>query len=382
MVINETVTFSVTGDDGVDYTNEAVFYVNQSEISGATYAFNGEGSYSVYASYLGVNSNTLDFEVIGASERVVLIDHTKALRNQTVTFSMVDSEGNDATSEATFYVNDTAITGNTYATATTGTYSVYARYEIAGSTFDTENKSFEIFVPVRKVVIEDYTGTWCGFCPSVAAAIIDAHAQTDDISVVAIHETANSNPDPFHFPQVQLLKDAFGVTGLPAARINRTTNWNNPYEVSDVTALAGEPTNLSIAIRSQVSGSSLSADVRVLYEEGSQPGDKLVLYLVENGLIYQQTNYYDTDPTSPYYNMGNPIPDFEHNEVLRLSLTDIFGDEISSTPAFGAYSASFTISLPSDYVVENLELVAMVVSADNTARNSQHAPVNSDKGYE
>ncbi|MCW9037334.1 hypothetical protein, partial [Altibacter sp.] len=84
LVINETITFSVVGDDEVDYTNEAVFYVNQTEIPGASYVFDGEGSYSVYASYLGVNSNTLNFEVIGASERVVLIDNTKALRNQTI----------------------------------------------------------------------------------------------------------------------------------------------------------------------------------------------------------------------------------------------------------------------------------------------------------
>ncbi len=382
LVVNETLNFIVTGDDGVDYTNDAVFYVNQTEITGANHVFGAEGNFEVYASYLGINSNSLSFDVIDADERTILVDNTKAFRNQTVTFSMVDSDGNDVTSEATFYVNDTEITGNTYSSATEGSFDVYAEYEFQGSTETTETKSFVVFIPKRKVVLEDYTGTWCGYCPSVAAAIVDAHAATSDISVVAIHETANSSPDPYHFDQVDLLQAEFGVFGLPAARINRTTTWGMPYAISEVTGIAGEETDLAIAINSQLTGTTLTVDVKVIYENGSMPGDKLVLYLTENGLIYDQVNYYDTDPTSPFYQMGNPIPDFEHNEVLRLSLTNIFGDEIDATASFDTYTKSFTVTIPSEYVAANLDLVAMVVSADNTARNSQHAHVNEDKDYE
>lgn len=382
LVVNEALTFMVVGDDAVDYTNDATFYVNQTPISGSNYVFDTEGAFEVYASYLGINSNSLNFDVIDAAERTILIDNSKALRNQTTTFTMVDSEGTDITSEGTFFVNDIEISGNTYASADEGIFDVYAQYEISGSIFSTGTKSFEVFIPLRKVVLEDYTGTWCGYCPSVAAAIVDAHAATDYISAIAIHETANSNPDPFHFPQVDLLKAEFGVTGLPAARINRNTIWNDPYPISEVTAMAGEETNVSIAINSQLSGVVINAEVKVIYEEGSLAGDKLVLYLTEDGLIHDQTNYYDNDPTSPFYMMGNPIPDFVHNEVLRVSLSDIFGDEISVTPAFTEFSQSYNITIPSEYNSENLHLVAMVVSADNSARNSQTAAINEDKDYE
>lgn len=382
LVVNETLNFMVVGDDTVDYTNEATFYVNQTAITGSNYVFDTEGAFEVYASYLGINSNILNFDVIDAAERTILIDNTKALRNQTTTFTMVDSEGTDVTSEATFFVNDIEISGNTYVSANEGVFDVYAQYEISGSIFSTGTKSFEVFIPLRKVVLEDYTGTWCGYCPSVAAAIVDAHAATNYISVIAIHETANSNPDPFHFPQVDLLKAEFGVTGLPAARIDRTTIWSDPYAVGEVTAIAGEETNVSIAINSQLSGDVLNAEVRVIYEEGSLPGDKLVFYLTEDGLIHDQTNYYDNDPTSPFYMMGNPIPDFVHNEVLRLSLSDIFGDEIDLTAAFTEFVQSYNITIPSEYNSANLHLVAMVVSSDNSARNSQTAALNEDKEYE
>jgi thiol-disulfide isomerase/thioredoxin len=380
LAIDETVNFTIVSDEGIDYTDQATFYVNQTEISGASYTFNEQGNYSVNAIFAGVTSNSLNFDVV--TERTVLIDNNKVFRNQSVNFSLVDTDGTDVTAEATFYVNNNVISGTQFSSATEGNFEVYATYELAGSTLTTQTKEFVVFVPKRKVVIEDYTGTWCGYCPSVAAAIVNTHNVTSDIAVVAIHETANSSPDPYHFPQVQLLKDEFGVDGLPAARINRTTQWNMPYSTSDVTNIAGEETNLAIAINSQLTGNSFTVQVKTVFETGSIAGDKLVVYLVENGIIYQQTNYYNTDPTSPYFGLGNPIPNFEHNEVLRQSLSGIFGDNISATAAYEVNTKNFTTTIPADYNANNLQIVAMVVSADNSARNAQFADVNENKGYE
>ena len=381
LAVDELVNFTAVGDDGVDYTGQASFFVNQTQITGSNYTFNTEGAFNVYAVYGNITSNTLAFNVV-SGQRTVLIDAPKALRNQTITFSMVDADGNDVTPTATFFIDGTAITGNTFTSANAGMHEVYAQYDLAGNPEVTATKDFEVFIPKRKIVVEDYTGTWCGFCPSVAAAIEATHALTNDISIVAIHETANSNPDPYHFPQVQLLQDEFGVSGLPSARINRTTPWSSPYNSSDITSIAGLDTDLAIGISSQLAGNILTVDVNVIYETGSAAGDKLVLYLLESGLIYQQTNYYNTDPTSPYYQQGDPIPNFEHNEVLRQSLTGIFGDNIPTTAAFSAYSKTFTATIPADYNSNNLSLVAMVVRADNTARNSQFANVNENKNYE
>src|SRR5210317_769431 len=69
LVLNETLNFMVVGDDTVDYTNEATFYVNQTAITGSNYVFDTEGAFEVYASYLGINSNILNFDVIDAAER-------------------------------------------------------------------------------------------------------------------------------------------------------------------------------------------------------------------------------------------------------------------------------------------------------------------------
>jgi hypothetical protein len=98
--------------------------------------------------------------------------------------------------------------------------------------------------------------------------------------------------------------------------------------------------------------------------------------------VHEQTNYYNTDATSPYYQQGNPIPNFVHNEALRLSFTEVLGDNIPATAQLEEFSKSFSVSIPADYQIENLSLVAMVVNADNSAKNAQFSDIEEDKGYE
>ena len=71
-----------------------------------------------------------------------------------------------------------------------------------------------------------------------------------------------------------------------------------------------------------------------------------------------------------------------HDDVLRASLTDIFGNNISATSALDEYTTSLSTQISADYVVENLKLVVMVTEEDNTTVNSQYAHVNETKGYE
>lgn len=305
-----------------------------------------------------------------------------SLRNQEIPFKIVNEQGEDVTSLATFYVDDSPISGASFSSATIGEFEVYGVYMQNGVEITTNTESFSVIIPKRKIVVEDYTGTWCGFCPRVSGALTALKQETDDIAIVAIHETANSFPDPMHFSQVQILKDAFNVEGFPAARINRTVNWQSPHPNSDVTSIAGVNTNLALAINSELTENQLAVQINVVYEDGSEVGDKLVVYVVEDGVIYDQVNYYNEDTTSPFFGLGDPIPDFEHNEVLRASLTSVLGNGIPTTNALSEHVASFTFNVPSTYVVDNLSIVAMVVNSNNEAKNAQFAHVNEDKSYQ
>lgn len=307
-----------------------------------------------------------------------------SLRNQEIPFKIINEAGDDVSLEATFYVDEVAIEGNVFSSETIGEFQVYGVYTDNGVIVTTNTEDFRVIIPKRKVVIEDYTGNWCGFCPRATEAIHEVHDLTDDITVVAIHESGVIDPDLLDFPQVEILKDAFGIGGFPQVRLNRTTDWFFPtFDTADVMAMAGADTNLAIAINSELSEENdLVVEVEVVYEEGSLPGDKLVVYLLESGVIQDQTSYFNNVETSIYYQAGNPIPDFEHNHGLRNSLSNLLGEEISGTAALITYTRTFSLSVPDFYNRENLSIVAMVVSSDDTARNSQHAEVGESKSYE
>jgi thiol-disulfide isomerase/thioredoxin len=306
-----------------------------------------------------------------------------SLRNQEIPFKIINEAGDDVSLEAAFYVDDIAIEGNVFSSEIVGEFQVYGVYTENGVIITTNTKNFKVIIPKRKVVLEDYTGTWCGFCPIITAAIEETHALTEDIAIVTIHKTGSGDPDLLNFPQVDELRDAFGVTGYPTGKINRTTNWLSPYDPEDIMSMAGADTNLAIAIVSELSeDNELVVEVEVVYKDGSVSGDKLVVYLLESGVIQDQINYYNNDQTSPYYQLGNPIPNFVHNHGLRNSLTNLTGDEISGVAALVTTTRTFSLTVPENYNNENLSIVAMVVSGDNSARNAQFAEVGDNKSYE
>lgn len=310
-----------------------------------------------------------------------LVYRKASLKNQEITFQLFDDSGDEILENVTFFVDDTALEGNTFVSAVDGTFELYAEFLLNNEEVVTETESFQVISPIKKPVVEDYTGTWCGYCPAVSAAIDDLLEQTSAISVIAIH-----NGDEMSLPIEPVIREGLGVPeGSPRARIDRTVVWGTPspasFPVAEVLPYIGNPSTTAIAITSVVQDQTLFASVTIASEEALED-KKLVLYLVEDGILADQTNYYDGDPTSPYHNLGDPIEDFEHNHVLRANLSDVLGDLIPNTPALTDYTADFSFDLPSDFVTANLHLVAMIVDMENLAINSQNALVGEEKPFE
>ncbi len=387
---NQMVTFTITGSDGEDYTSFSKIYVNDIEIPEPSYTFTSTGTYTVKAVYESITSNILNFEVLAPTERALIIDVSRAMNNQTITFGLLDGNGNNTASEATFYIDGSAISGFTFASANEGSFEVYAEYIVNNESYTTPVKTFSVYIPKRNIVLEDYTGTWCGYCLKALVAIDSAKVLTDHhVSVVAIHESSIGPPDPMDFAQVDDLQAEFDVPdSFPQTQLNRTVKWNATppssliYDFDVLTSIAGLETDLSIAINSQISGSTLSVDAKVVYRNGSEPGDKLVVYLLESGIVADQANYFDSTPASPYYGMGNPIVGFIHDDALRNSLSGLFGDAIPETSAYEVHSKTYTFDVPAEYNANNLSFVVMVVKADNSAKNSQYAELGENKIFQ
>ena len=70
----------------------------------------------------------------------------------------------------------------------------------------------------QKVLIEEFTGAWCGYCPDGAKVVEETMMQFPGLVYgAAIHEG-----DPMEIPLYTQLDNKFNVTGFPTGMVNRT----------------------------------------------------------------------------------------------------------------------------------------------------------------
>lgn len=297
------------------------------------------------------------------------------LKDQLISFNMIDSEGNNITSGTSFTVDNQLINGNTISYDEIGSHDVSANYTIDSQNYSTDLIVFNIVEPINKVIVEDYTGTWCGYCPPVAHAIYELKEVFDNIISVGIH-----NNDELTIDQESDLRSELGISGFPSARLNRTISWFDPYQISDVNSLLSEENNVAISIKSALENIDLEVNLRIV-SNVELVNHKLVIYLVESNLIYDQSNYFNYVEDSYFYNLGNPIENYSHQDVLRKSITNISGNALDLIQPLTDYKFNFNVEISPDFVQENLAIVAMVVDSNNNAINSQFSEVNSFQDF-
>lgn len=320
-----------------------------------------------------------------SEEAFLIIDNPKALRNQEISFSLVSQDLEGHTDVATFYVNDQIVVGNAFSSETEASFEVYASYVRNGSMVNTDTQTIEVFIPKRKILLEGFTGVWCGFCPRKTTAVEDLRSLTDDAAVVSIHgNSINTGTDPLTIDDGMFLKNHFEIAGYPTGLINRNELWN----FADDSA-ANEPffelvsveTTTSISVEPIVLDNQL--DVRVVVVAETDLTDhKTVVYLLEDDILLDQVSYFDTDPESPFYQKGNPIIDFAHKDVLREILTDPLGDDLFSIGALRPIADSFIATLSPEYNMDKLKIVVALLNENGEVVNAQYTNLNEIKTFE
>jgi thiol-disulfide isomerase/thioredoxin len=230
----------------------------------------------------------------------------------------------------------------------------------------------------KNVLIEDYTGTWCGNCTRVSHGIKQVYEQTSRAVAVAIHY----GNDPYHFENIDPLKNLISPDfdlELPISRLNRLTVWTfpEPQNVQQVLNLTSVNCGLGIKMNAVKNATDIELTVDVKFVQNYEDL-RLVVYLLEDDLFYRQRNY------TQFYNAVNPIPNFEHDHVLRQSVTDLLGDDMGDNTRFGeTFSRTFSIPIPTE--VENpdkINFVAFVVDKDNHALNVRHCNLGENQTFQ
>ncbi|MCZ4694851.1 Omp28-related outer membrane protein [Ancylomarina euxinus] len=348
----DEITFTVKDNNSKDITTESKIYVNGEAISGNTYTSKTKGEFTVKA--VNLNRET--------SIKILVRHYTAKLyisSNRTSSFSSgseqfefkaLDTKLNNVTSDTKFYVDDQLIDGHTFSSSTNGKHKVRAEY--------SEIKSADLLVGVnmspRNVLVEDYTATWCGYCPESMYHLEELKSKTSANMVIsAIHGS-----DEFQYSKIESLFSTFNITGYPTKIANR--NIAQAINENDLISLVDESCHIGIKSTIQLDGNNAKIDV-TLESYQTFTDIKLVVALCDNNQLADQSNYYNDEASSAFYKAGEKMKDFQHNYILRKTLTDLYGDAIPNDKLIQgtSYKLSFTTDV-SKYNKAHLSAIAFL----------------------
>lgn len=218
----------------------------------------------------------------------------------------------------------------------------------------------------KKVVLEEFTGINCVFCPdghAIAQAIKDQNPE--DIFLVNIHAGGFANPGngqpDFRTSFGEAIADQSGLDGYPAGTVNRhvfsgrKTALNRGQWASAADQILQESSYVNVAGTAEIdiSTNELIVNVEVYYTGDSpESTNKLNVALLQDNTAGPQTG-------------GNSGNNYVHMHRLVHFLTEQWGEDITTTSEGSFSEHSFTYELPEDYrnvdvVLEDLKLVVYV----------------------
>lgn len=377
MFINfdDSITMTVTDEHGQDWTDEAKYMVDGKDYAGGHIFKTDEVCSANLTAELDeykLKTNKIAVRASIGAKLTVVLSKQEAVNDgiDKVKIRVFDEKRNEVTEEAELYAGDIKLTDVYYSTKTAGKVIIKA---IHGELEATAEVNFKADAKVTKrLLMEDYTGTWCPNCPLAPQKINDAEAKGIQIVTVAIHRHKG---DPMENRFSIALADKFNKEEYyPRLNIDRKEEWEHPF-TSDISQLGKEEAALGILIESKLNGNKaeVTTTVRLVKEK---TGLKLTVYLLEDGLNYRQEGV--KDPES-----------YIHNHVLRQSLTDVFGDEIPAAEISTSknYTKTFSFDIDPAFKAENCRIVAFVSEPDASSNsktkvlNAQEIELGMDSEY-
>lgn len=226
----------------------------------------------------------------------------------------------------------------------------------------------------KNVVLEEYTGINCGYCPQ-------GHAVANQISegnpgrvvVINIHAGSFANPGTgqpdFRIPFGTSLLGQTGITGFPAGTVNRhvfpgfemtsgKTGMGRGSWASASNTILGQSSYLNIGATAEIDFETRELTVYVeVYYTGSSPvsTNKLNVALLQNNTIG--------------YQAGGSL-DYKHMHRLVHLLSGQWGEEISTTTQGSLHTQTLTYTIPEAYnsipaFLEDMEVAVFVAEGNH-----------------
>ena len=325
-----------------------------------------------------------EYTVLESIDGLILSSNeTTRIINQTTTLRLVKNNGEEVTNATTFYVNGVALPSNTFTKSEVGIYLVEAKYNGVASenTVEVTYHDGSLIAFKSNVMVEDYTGVWCGNCPRVVVALDQASQQLgtneEQLIKVAIHRSS-SNPTDASYDPYNFDASAFEPNGgYPKAYINRKTRWT-PLEYNNLGMVVTQTQinkRLGLKLKTETINNAIKLKVDGLFSDNFSQLS-LIVYQLESGFVYDQVNY------TTFFNGDDIIQNFVHDHVLRNILTNANGDAISNSSTGTEFSREFSIPLNTITNSQNAEFVAFIVDNAGNVLNARSVKVNQIQNYQ
>jgi hypothetical protein len=236
--------------------------------------------------------------------------------------------------------------------------------------------------PVKRVLLEQHTGAWCGWCVDGTVVMEDLlTTYPDQVIGCKFH-----NGDAMVIPEQAEIGNAMGLTGFPTGSVDRTMfgsaifldrgNWK-----SAVTNQMDKAPKCDVELVYSLdpATNAFVGTVKVTMLANVSRGLKYNIYILEDscsgtGSQWDQSNYYSNNsnfPTHPYYSKPSKIIGYQHMKTVRACLGGSFGlaGDIPNPAVNGAvYKQNFKYTLNASWKKKDLLFVGIVQADDDAGR--------------
>lgn len=221
------------------------------------------------------------------------------------------------------------------------------------------------------VVLEEFTGAWCGWCPDGAVIMEDLiAANPNKVIGISVHDG-----DAMEYAEG--IRTEFGVSAYPNGMVDRKVfpgEADEPHSRGQWTANVNSqltrytPVEVGVTHTYDAATRTIVATVTAHFVDYASGDMRFVLAVTEDnvtgtGTGYNQVNYLNTTAGHPYEGAGDPIIGFSHGHVLRANEPGVFGNAgiIPSPAAPGSYySETFTYVIPTAYDENEISVIGFV----------------------
>ena len=220
----------------------------------------------------------------------------------------------------------------------------------------------------RTVLIEEGTGTWCGWCVRGIVAMEDMKAKYPDSFVgIAVHGNDAMQLDEY--------ADNIGFSAFPGCTVDRRPNLFavgvSPSSFESYYATErGRGTFADFTLEAAMHDGRIEASTSASFDFDAAAIDlRMVYVLLEDGVTgYSQKNYYSgggSGAMGGFENKPGTVTDIEFNEVARAIMPNYHGEEgsfVSSIEKGRTYTNTLRCGIPASVQrADNLSLVAIMI---------------------